>query len=94
MRRRCTAAVLGGLCSLVLVLDLAPAAQANPPARGQYHLNAPNPGGASPAQPGQVPGDSGGSSSTLWIIVAAAAVAAVGTGVIYARGRKEPPASR
>ena len=94
-RRRWAATVLGGLCALVLASTLATVAQASPPARGQYHLNAPNAGGNPPAGSGQgVSDDSGGSSSTLWIIVAAAAVAAVGTGVFYARGRNEPEPPR
>ncbi len=78
----------------MLALSLATPAQASPPARGQYHLNAPNAGGGSTPPSGQVSSSDGGSSSTLWIIVAAAAVAAVGTGVVYARGRNQPPAAR
>jgi hypothetical protein len=87
--------VLGGLCVLVLAAGLASVAQASPPAKGQYHLNAPSAGGDPPTQPGQaVSTNDGGSSSTLWIIVAAAVVAAIGTGVLYTRGRNEPPADR
>jgi hypothetical protein len=87
--------VLGGLCVLVLAAGLASVAQASPPAKGQYHLNAPNAGGDPSAPPsGTVSTNDGGSSSTLWIIVAAAVVAAIGTGVIYTRGRNEPPADR
>ena len=87
--------MLGGLCVLVMAAGLASVAQATPPAKGQYHLNAPSAGGDPSTPPGgAVSTNDGGSSSTLWIIVAAAVVAAIGTAVVYTRGRNEPPADQ
>jgi hypothetical protein len=80
---------------LALSASLVSVAQASPPAKGQYHLNAPSAGGGPSTPPGgAVSTNDGGSSSTLWIIVAAAAVAAIGTAVVYTRGRSEPPAEK
>jgi LPXTG-motif cell wall-anchored protein len=41
-----------------------------------------------------VSSDTGGSSGVLWIIIGAAAVAAIGTGIVYTRSRNDPPAER